>query len=56
LACCEEKIHHEVEKVEEGSQKKGPEGKNFFDFFDVAVKILPNVAVSRNIRQCRGGD
>jgi hypothetical protein len=37
-ACFEEKIHREVEKVEEGSQKR-----------EVRVKILPNVAVSRNM-------
>jgi hypothetical protein len=31
-ACFEEKIHREVEKVEEGKSKKGGGGKNFFDF------------------------
>ncbi|MDR1107066.1 MAG: hypothetical protein LBL44_11975 [Treponema sp.] len=38
----EEKIYHEVEKVkevEEKKAKKGLENKNFFDFFDLAVKI-----------------
>jgi hypothetical protein len=36
--CLEEKIHHEVKKVEEGREKK-PESKNLFDLFDLVVKI-----------------
>jgi hypothetical protein len=44
----EEKMYREVEKVEEGSHKKGRERTNLFDFFDFTVKILPHLAVSRN--------
>jgi hypothetical protein len=50
----EERIHRKVESnlrfaVEKGS-KKGLGSKNFFDFFDLAVKILQILIVSRNMK------
>jgi hypothetical protein len=54
--CFEEKITAKSKKSKKEG-KKGPESKNLFDFFDLAVKILPKLgsfSEHKSKRRCLG--